>query len=547
MQAIGPGICFLLLIATGWIPPLWLTGPPLVGVVDTEPFLRIAQGDYLQATPSLLYSAFIGSLYSIGATISTATGLAPTTSTISTSVVGADSSSMLAVAAPGFEYGVMVFAFVQSLILIFIFAGACSWLYVKGAPLWLCLVIAVTIALFTPFSRLTVQPNEGVLIVACLLLLTIRLIGTLRDNCAGLRRLSSVCVLLILLSILLFLDFSMVIVVIPTLLALCLTPTRVKGKLSVCALAMTALCSILFFVFFWLGWIIDPFASLKATFTAGNLTDVASLLAPAGLTLLVALVITIGVLVWVLANRRPRYLLPFIPLFAFGLLCLLSDPQQGRELELSISAFVFCLPFLILVPFIKEYSETKDALRQRFLAMRAAIADDERERRGEAICASLFEELRKLNPDAGYIGLYSAQGSELSLGPLAVRLGALGYRTAFPAILSDSQMAFFTTLGVSDKVLFASLLEDRPFDPVIGANSERLTQVEPSELSALVVSGVAFDRDRYRLGRGAGRYDRYIAQLEQDFPTWGVGFSEQLAEAVPVEPHDQPLNGVIVG
>jgi hypothetical protein len=350
-QAIGPGICFLLLIAAGWIPPLWLTGPPLIDVVDTEPFLHMVQGDYLQATPSLLYSAFMGALYGIGAAVSTATGLAatPATTTAVTTTpagaVGVDSPTSLAIIAPGFEYGIAVFALVQSLILIFICAGACSWLYTRGAPLWLCLIVAVTIALFAPFSHLTVQPNEGVLVVACLLPLTIKLINALRDNCAGLRRFSSVCSLLALLSILLFLDSALVIVVIPTLLALCLTPTRVRGRLSVCALVTVALCSILLLVFFWLGWMDDPFVSLKSAFTAGNLVDVSSLLAPAGLAMFAALVITIGALVWVLMNRRSRYLLPFIPLLAFGMLCLLSGPQHGRELGLSIGAFVFCLHF----------------------------------------------------------------------------------------------------------------------------------------------------------------------------------------------------------
>jgi 5-formyltetrahydrofolate cyclo-ligase len=548
-QAAGPTICFLLLIVAGWVPPLWLTGSPLVEVVDAEPFQRIAQGDYAQATPSLLYTAFIGILYGIGVAIAAiaapaTAGVDPTTAI----AAGVDPTTYTTTIVPGFEYGIVAFALVQSLILIFICAGVCSWLYVKGAPLGFCLALAVAIALFAPFSRLTVQPNEGVMVVACLLLLTLRLIGALGDNCAGLRRMPSVCVLLVLLSVLLFLDLLMALVVVPTLLALCLTPTRVKGRLGIYALVTVVLCAIpLLFVFPSLGWIDNPLTLLKTALFADSLADVSSLLAPTGIALLSAIVLTIGALVWVRVSRRPRYLLPFVPLLSFGVLCLISGLRYSGEIGLSIGAFILCLPLLILIPFMKEYSETKDALRQRFLALRTTIMDDEREQRGEKVCASLFEELRELDPGAGYIGLYMAQGSELALGPLAVRLGALGYRTAFPAMLSDSQMAFFTTLGVSDEALFTALLEDRPFDPVIGANFERLTQVEPSDLSALIVSGVAFDKDRYRLGRGTGRYDRYIVRLEKGVPIWGVGFSEQLAEAVPVEPHDQPLSGVIVG
>jgi 5-formyltetrahydrofolate cyclo-ligase len=339
----------------------------------------------------------------------------------------------------------------------------------------------------------------------------------------------------------------MAFVVIPILLALCLTPTRIKRRLVLCVLALLSLCSLLLLLVFpLLGWTGDPFVSLRLALVSGIFADAGFLLLPMGIAIFSAFGVMVAALIGVLANRRPRYLLPFIPVFSFALLYLLEGPQYGMGSVLSISVFVLCLPFLILIPFMQEYSETKDGLRQRYLVLRAGIADNERERRSEEACALLLEKLRELSPDAGYIGLYSAQGSELPLGPLAVRLGALGYRTAYPVMLPDSQMGFFTTLGVSDEVLFASLLEDRPFDPVIGANPERLTTVEASELSALIVSGIAFDKDRYRLGRGAGRYDRYIAGLEKDTLVLGIGFSEQMVEAVPVEPHDQPLSGVIV-
>jgi 5-formyltetrahydrofolate cyclo-ligase len=483
VRAIGPGACFFLLIALGWTLSFWLTENSPVKTADAGLLQALVQGGFL-----------------------------------------------------------------QSLLLALICTGACAWLYIKGAPLWICAAVAAISALFVSFLHQMGQPDKDVMVVACLIPLTLGLIVAVQDNCAALRKAISAAVLFILLTIPLLVDLSMVAVVIPTLIVLCLTPTRVKGRLALCALATAALWAILLLVVLpYLGWTGSTLVFSAAARIVRNLTDISFLLTVPSAILLAMESATLVVLAWVLTTRRPRYLLPFVPLLAFGLLRLLSGPQQGGELGLLAGAFALCVSFLILIPFMREYSETKEALRRRFLALRAKIAEGERDQRSERACVLLLEQIQKLSPDAGYIGLYLARGSELSLNPLAVQLGAIGYRIAYPIMLPDSRIAFSTTLGVSDEALFASLLEDDPFDTEVSEKPIPLTRIEPSELSVLVVPGIAFDRDRHRLGRGTGRYDRYIACLEEGAPVWGVGFMEQLAEAIPVERHDLPLSGVVLG
>lgn len=68
--------------------------------------------------------------------------------------------------------------------------------------------------------------------------------------------------------------------------------------------------------------------------------------------------------------------------------------------------------------------------------------------------------------------------------------------------------------------------------------------VTPPELMELiVVPGVAFDRHGNRVGRGKGFYDRLLA--ETTATTVGVGYDFQLFDAVPIEPHDTPLDVII--
>jgi len=76
-------------------------------------------------------------------------------------------------------------------------------------------------------------------------------------------------------------------------------------------------------------------------------------------------------------------------------------------------------------------------------------------------------------------------------------------------------------------------------EPVIEA-----MEVPPGEVDLIVLPGVAFDKECYRLGRGRGFYDQWLLALPG--LKIGVGFDHQLLDLVPREPHDVQLDGVIV-
>ena len=67
--------------------------------------------------------------------------------------------------------------------------------------------------------------------------------------------------------------------------------------------------------------------------------------------------------------------------------------------------------------------------------------------------------------------------------------------------------------------------------------------------SLIVTPGLAFDREKHRLGRGKGYYDRFLSQVRtcngQNVSAVGVCFSEQLLEQVPVRNHDVPVDAII--
>lgn len=68
--------------------------------------------------------------------------------------------------------------------------------------------------------------------------------------------------------------------------------------------------------------------------------------------------------------------------------------------------------------------------------------------------------------------------------------------------------------------------------------------VEPD---ILIVPLVAFDRRCYRLGYGGGFYDRTLAGLRARklVRAYGFAYVAQMAEDLPLEPTDQPLDAVV--
>ncbi len=60
----------------------------------------------------------------------------------------------------------------------------------------------------------------------------------------------------------------------------------------------------------------------------------------------------------------------------------------------------------------------------------------------------------------------------------------------------------------------------------------------------IVVPGVAFDRQGNRMGRGRGFYDRMLKSTPNAVKI-GVAYDFQILDAIPVEPHDVPMDAVI--
>ena len=67
--------------------------------------------------------------------------------------------------------------------------------------------------------------------------------------------------------------------------------------------------------------------------------------------------------------------------------------------------------------------------------------------------------------------------------------------------------------------------------------------VEPNDIDLLIVPGIAFDSEGFRMGFGGGYYDRFLQSFKGN--TVSLAFQEQIVSNLPKEDHDIPVEKII--
>jgi 5-formyltetrahydrofolate cyclo-ligase len=79
-------------------------------------------------------------------------------------------------------------------------------------------------------------------------------------------------------------------------------------------------------------------------------------------------------------------------------------------------------------------------------------------------------------------------------------------------------------------------------EPDLSASEE----VDIKEIDMVIVPGLAFSKNKDRLGRGAGFYDRFISTIPPSAKTVGLAFDFQIFDGLPVDPaYDRKVNIVV--
>jgi len=172
--------------------------------------------------------------------------------------------------------------------------------------------------------------------------------------------------------------------------------------------------------------------------------------------------------------------------------------------------------------------ETKTEFRAQFKAQRNGAAPELRAAWSENICARIadFCTSRRIR----HIGAFWPLGSEIDLRPLVQ--GHPAWTFVFPRIASTSPPRLVWGPEPLEKGLFGLM------EPIHAQHF-----LPPAQL--LLVPGLAFDAEGFRLGYGKGFYDALLGHLPEDVITLGVGFALQQTQHLPISPQDLPVQGLM--
>lgn len=178
----------------------------------------------------------------------------------------------------------------------------------------------------------------------------------------------------------------------------------------------------------------------------------------------------------------------------------------------------------------------KDAMRKSVLANCRFMPLERRATQSDEVCTRL----RRM-PDinrASVAMYYKADAFEVDVGPVIRKLWSRGTQVCVPRV------------DWASKRMSAALVTD--FNRDLGPGKHGIWQpaahcpeVSPEQIDVVLVPGIAFDSTCARLGRGAGFYDRFLADPRVRAVKIGVAFDEQIVDTVPMDRWDVRLDAVV--
>ncbi|MFL5767298.1 MAG: 5-formyltetrahydrofolate cyclo-ligase [Actinomycetota bacterium] len=180
----------------------------------------------------------------------------------------------------------------------------------------------------------------------------------------------------------------------------------------------------------------------------------------------------------------------------------------------------------------RKLTRAKRELRDRMKTARDAIDPHRREVWSSAIVGAVHELPEMVA--ARTVTAYLSFGSEIAAEELIGILDAEGKRVAVPVVRAGEIV--MVTYKPGDPTLRSEFGMPEP-----GTGEE----IPPPEVDAVVIPGLAFDAEGFRLGYGGGFYDRYLRRTRPETLRVGICFSEQVVEDVPHGDADERVDRIV--
>lgn len=176
----------------------------------------------------------------------------------------------------------------------------------------------------------------------------------------------------------------------------------------------------------------------------------------------------------------------------------------------------------------------KTELRKSAINVLKNVSNAERINIEEELTRNLVES--EVWKQSNVIGITISNGFEWNTKPIIETAWQEGKKVCVPKCQPKQRKLDFYKIHTYDQleVVYYNLLEPIP---------EETDKIEKHMIDLLVVPGVLFDKNGFRIGFGGGFYDRFLT----DFPNnlISIASNVQIVEHLPTESFDIPVNRII--
>jgi 5-formyltetrahydrofolate cyclo-ligase len=177
-----------------------------------------------------------------------------------------------------------------------------------------------------------------------------------------------------------------------------------------------------------------------------------------------------------------------------------------------------------------DLPDLKKKMRKHCVEIRKSLSSDFRRNASLEICQHIKN--GEKFQEAGVIFTYMPMNDEVDLYPLLDEFPQKEW--VIPRIQPHSRMILHTyDPGKLIRHRFG-MLEPDPSQP----------EISPSQVDLVLVPGLAYDRQGWRLGYGGGFYDKFLAGIP-GLATLGITYQALVLDNIPHDDHDIPVQALV--
>ena len=179
--------------------------------------------------------------------------------------------------------------------------------------------------------------------------------------------------------------------------------------------------------------------------------------------------------------------------------------------------------------------EEKQAVRKQIMDTLSNVTKPRYEQLSAEIAQQLYQD--SLWKKAKIIGITISRFPEVDTYEIIRKAWEEGKQVAVPKCLPQSREMVFRIITEFHQLetVYSNLLE-----PIV----ELAKEVQGNEMDLLIVPGLAFTKEGYRLGFGGGYYDRFLTKFKGE--TIALAFESQIVAELPLDSHDLPIRKIFI-